>query len=144
MGNISDAFFKERTLLVNVNREGCINAAFVTHNVYGKYDWLADADITNLQLSNFQAILGYLQHTGSNLEISYLNSAMSTAKITILQREGGYKEPFHRVVQYSCEGYECLKELEKILSTQLNSEKQKSDSFDKRLTKQMVPSKHES
>ncbi len=122
-------------LLVNVNREGCMNASFVSYGDYGDYIWLADADITKLQLENLPYVLRYLQHTGSSLELSFVNNAINEAKIVFMQRDGGYKEPFHRVVKYSCNGYGCLINLENDLSVQLNCENEKNDSFRKNYQK---------
>ena len=131
------------SILVNVNCEGCMNACVATYRKYNGYSWVTDVDVTKLQLDKFPSVFDYIQRTGFSLELSYLNDVMNTAKVIDMQREGGYKEPFRRVVHYSCKGYECLNELENILSIQLNSEKQKNDSFGKRLFKQMVPRKQE-
>lgn len=125
MVSISEISLKEKILLVNVNREERICASFVTYGDYDDYIWLADADITKLQLENLPYILEYLQHTGSSLELSFMNNEINEAKIVFMQRDGGYKEPFHRVVHYSCKGYECLNSLESILSVQLNCENEK-------------------
>lgn len=135
MNSISDIFSKEKVLLVNVYREEHICASFVTYGNYGDYIWLADADITKLQLENLPHVLSYLQHTGSNLELSFTNNVINKAEIVIRQRDGGYKEPVHRVVRHSCNGHKCLNDLENILSAQLNCENEKNDSFRKTLSK---------
>ena len=115
-------------LLVGINYKGDIDASFVNYGKYGGYDWLADVDINKLQLNRFPSILNYLQqHYGYNLELKYLRDEMISAEIVSMQRDGGYKEPFQRVVECSHNGYECLKKLENDLSVQLQSENQNND-----------------
>ncbi len=130
-------------ILVNVSREKHIYASFVTYGDYDGYVWLADADITKLQLDNFPSVLRYLRHTGSNLELRYINNEINIAEIVSWRRDGGYKEPFQRVVLHSCKGYECFNSLENILAGQLDLDNEKKVCFGKTLSKRIVPSKEE-
>lgn len=117
-------------LLVGKNYNGGIDAAFVKYCKYGGYDWLADVDINKLQLqlNSFPSILNYLQqHHGYNLELKYWRDEMISAEIVSMQRDGGYKEPFQRVVECSHNGYGCLKKLEDDLSVRLQPENQNND-----------------
>ena len=115
-------------LLVTINHEGCLKADFVDYSKYGGYDWLADVDINKLQLNRFPYILSYIQHYGYNLELKYLKDEMILIEIVSMQRDGGYKEPFQRVVKYSHHAYSCLKKLENDLFMQLHFEYQNNDS----------------
>lgn len=116
MDNSFNILSKEKFLLITVNREGQIKAAFITYSKYGENIWLTDVDITKMQLDNYPSILEYLQHSIFSLELSHSNNGIITAEITCMQRVGGYKEPLQRAVKYRCIGYECLSNLENILS----------------------------
>ncbi len=85
----------------------------------------------------------YLKYTGSCLELGFMNNIINKAEIVSMQRDGGYKEPFHKVVHYSFKGYECLNSLESILSVQLNCENEKIDSHGNKLSKKIVLGKKE-
>lgn len=127
--DITESTFLQKIILVGVSREEDIVASFVTYSKNGGYDWVADADIDKLQLNRFPSILCYLQqHSCSNLELKFLRDEMISAELVSMQRDGGYKEPFQRVVEYCYKGHECLNKL----SMQLQSEYQKNDDFEKR------------
>ncbi len=126
-------------LLVSRNHKGDIRACFVAYGNYGKYDWLADADANKLRLDRFPSILSYLKcHGYSSLELKYLRDEMISAEMVSIQRDGGYKGPFHRVVEYSCRGCNCLNKLEEKLSMRLQFEEQKNDDSEKRLQLEKV------
>lgn len=67
-----------------------------------------------------------------------MNNVLDEAEIVHMQRAGGYKEPFHRVIQYNCKGRKCLDSLENILSVQLNFE---NDISGKTLSKKIAVGK---
>ena len=125
-------------LLVGINHKGEIDTSFVTYGKYGGYNWLADVDINKLQLDSFPSILSYLQHYGYNLELKYLWDELISAEMVSIQRDGGYKEPFKRVVKYSYNGCGCLYNLENDLFTQLHSEYQNSDGYVKKMLLERV------
>ena len=125
-------------ILVGRNYKGDINAARVNYSKYGGYDWLADVDINKLPLNSFPSILNYLQQ-GYNLELKYWGDEMISAAIVSMQRDGGYKEPYQRVVECSHNGYGCLKKLENDLSVQLQFENQNNEgSVNKMLLKKVT------
>ena len=125
-------------LLVGKNHKGDIDASFVTYSDYGGYNWLADVDINKLKLNSFPSILKFLKHHSYNLELKYLRDEMVSAEIVSMQRDGGYKEPFQRFVEYSYSGYGCLKRLENDLSVQLQSENHMDDDFEKNCHKRIL------
>ena len=136
-----DNSFYTSILLISINREGRIYAAFVDYSEYGGYIWLADVDANKLQLNRFPSISSYLQHYGHNLELKYLGDEMISAETTYMKREGGYKEPFQRYVKYSYNGCGCINKLENDLSLQLQSKYQKDANFKKVLFQKIKKSK---
>lgn len=59
------------------------------------------------------------------MELCFLNDTIVKAEITFMRRNGGYKEPFEKIVEHICIGYECLNSLESCLSMQLEVKNQK-------------------
>ena len=128
--------FYTAIILVGRNTENDVLALCVDYNKYGfGYDWLADIDVDKLQLKEFPFILDYLCHSSDKLELKYQGDEMISAEIVSMQREGGYKEPFQRIVKYSHSGFGCLDKLERQLSMQIQSDYQDNDSSKSLLVK---------
>ena len=116
-------------LLVCQSQMGKLNAAFVKYSPYGGYVWAGDVNVQTLHLNNYPFLLQYLHHSFDNLELKYFRDGLISAEIVSLEREGGYKEMFNRVVKYSFHGYHCLYRLENELCMHFHPELKSEDGF---------------
>ena len=112
----------QNIFLVRFNFKGDMNAVIVSYSPYGGYVWKADADISFLQLDKFSFLLQYLRESFYELELKCSKYEVFSAEIVSFERNGGYKEPFHKVVKLGCYGYQCLQRLDKELFLQFHSE----------------------